>query len=127
MNTPTKITRLVMPVKCKYEINVHYKIFPQDRSGNTYHRVKISINIIGTNDFLSYDSGVTYGYGDHYQQTALDWLIQNIQLTGKHETERKDYVKNRNTKSPSAFFRQLEDAKYLEVSFTPVEYITRKK
>ena len=41
-----------------------------DKSGgNTYHAVSIS-----TNGKWLIDIGMTYGYGDQYLQTALDWL-----------------------------------------------------
>ena len=41
-----------------------------DKSGgNTYHAVSISAN----GKWLI-DIGMTYGYGDQYLQTALDWL-----------------------------------------------------
>jgi hypothetical protein len=43
-----------------------------DKSGgNTYHAVSISAN----GKWLI-DIGMTYGYGDQYLQTALDWLKQ---------------------------------------------------
>lgn len=45
-------------------------------SGNTYHT--ISITDADTNTLI-YNSETTYGYGDQYRQTAIDWLIkQNI-------------------------------------------------
>lgn len=42
-------------------------------NGNTYHSVKVYLNgaLIGRNDF-------EYGYGDHYQTTAGEIIINNI-------------------------------------------------
>lgn len=118
-----KLSQVKQPERCKYEINVHYKVFPLDRNGNTYHRVKICLTVNG--EFVEYDSGVTYGYGEAYKQTALEWLIENVQLTGKYETERKNTIKNGD--SAGYFFRQLRESKYLKITFTPVDYLTRKK
>jgi len=44
----------------------------QKSYGNTYHTVSVVVN--GEPVF---DSGECYGYGDHYVQTAGEWLERN--------------------------------------------------
>jgi hypothetical protein len=54
-------------------------------NGNTYHSVEISTT---KGEFLVKIPFV-YGYGDHYRQTALDWLEANkripVKYRGRHE------------------------------------------
>ena len=47
------------------------------KAGNTYHTAEIRID--GTRVHYS---DVCYGYGDHYQQTARDWLLADGCCTG---------------------------------------------
>lgn len=44
----------------------------QDRHGNTYHSVRMIVN----GNEVGYVPH-KYGYEDHYQQTATDWLYDN--------------------------------------------------
>lgn len=60
-----------MPVTgCTMNIHVNGKRW-KDSSGNTYHSVKLWKD----GEFLAYIP-YEYGYGDHYQQTALCKLIE---------------------------------------------------
>ena len=43
----------------------------QKSYGNTYHTVIITVN------GEKFKSGITYGYGNHYLQTAIDMLREN--------------------------------------------------
>ena len=64
-------------------------------NGNTYHTVFI-VNT-GTNKQI-YESQVTYGYGDQYRHTAIDWLIANNYLKEtdrfNHELMRDEFYFN---------------------------------
>ena len=59
-------------------------------NGNTYHAVQIENLKTGKTIFKS---GFTYGYGDHYRQTAIDYLIKRKLLKASnrynHELIRK--------------------------------------
>lgn len=48
-----------------------------DSFGNTYHTVQIIVN-----GKTIHNSVITYGYGRHYEQTALDYL-QSVGLVDK--------------------------------------------
>ena len=50
-------------------------------NGNAYHAVNIYEFKEGWN--LIYSSGLTYGYGEQYKETAKDWLIKNGYLDVK--------------------------------------------
>lgn len=58
--------------------------------GNTYHSVTIVDT--KTNDVV-YDSGMTYGYGDQYRYTAMDYLVKTGRMNKEditnHEQNRK--------------------------------------
>ncbi len=41
-------------------------------NGNTYHSVQVFVN-----GKLIAEQGLTYGYGDHYRQTAIELLEKN--------------------------------------------------
>jgi hypothetical protein len=44
-----------------------------DRNGNTYHSVRISDANMDELAFLPF----SYGYGDHWKQTALEWFVSS--------------------------------------------------
>ena len=50
-------------------LHINGRLWFDKLNGNTYHAVSISAN----GKWLI-DLGITYGYGDQYLQTALDWL-----------------------------------------------------
>ena len=54
----------------------------QKSAGNTYHSVSIVLDGIEV-----WASGRCYGYGDQYQQTAMEWLAENgyPELGERHE------------------------------------------
>ena len=56
--------------KMKNTVSIHGNRWFDKSGGNTYHTVSVSVN--GT--FIK-KSGMTYGYGDAYQQTALKILF----------------------------------------------------
>lgn len=49
-----------------------------DRNGNTYHSCKVSAELDNGMNDLAVES-FTYGYGDHYQQTALELIKESVQ------------------------------------------------
>ncbi len=42
-------------------------------NGNTYH----SVTILNSKGKLLYRSGITYGYGEQYKETAKKWLMKH--------------------------------------------------
>lgn len=44
----------------------------QKSYGNTYHTVQVLVNGVEV-----FQSPKSYGYGEHYLQTARDWLVSN--------------------------------------------------
>ena len=59
-------------------------------NGNTYHNVKVSIKN-SKSEKESFESGLTYGYDDHYKQTAGELLSKNTSLLKEFKT---DYLGN---------------------------------
>ena len=49
----------------------------RDSSGNTYHTADIIVD-----EYEVYTTPITYGYGDHYVQTAGEWLVEQGYLKG---------------------------------------------
>jgi hypothetical protein len=64
-------------------LGIEGRLWFDKANGNTYHAVSISAN----GKWLM-DVGITYGYEDHYLQTALEWL-KKWQLV--HEDTRHIY------------------------------------
>ena len=58
-------------------IHIHGRRWFEKTNGNTYHTVVIWID--GEH---VYKSGITYGYGNHHEQTAEEWLRKNRYLRG---------------------------------------------
>jgi hypothetical protein len=55
----------------------------QKSYGNTYHRVHVLIEFKDSTQARKFlDSGIHYGYGDQYQQTAVDLLRAEGVLVG---------------------------------------------
>lgn len=52
---------------------IEAKLWRDKINGNTYHAVNITDT--ATNKLI-FSSGLTYGYGDHYRQTAITGLIR---------------------------------------------------
>jgi|7_EtaG_2_1085326.scaffolds.fasta_scaffold48151_2 hypothetical protein len=68
----TKSNPRKMRKRIPKKIEIWGKRWFQRSYGNTYHTVRIYLN-----DKLVYESPQTYGYGDHYLQTAKEWLVEN--------------------------------------------------
>ena len=66
MNTETEAQKLAPTIKSLF---IEARLWFDKVNGNTYHAVRIQANgqIIG-------QVPMTYGYGDMWQYTALDWL-----------------------------------------------------
>ncbi len=47
----------------------------QRSAGNTYHSAQVVVN-----GEQVHDTGIHYGYGDQYLQTAAAWLVENDYL-----------------------------------------------
>jgi hypothetical protein len=71
-----------------------------DRNGNTYHNVRITNNATGE----SIVTGTTYGYGDHYRQTALAAMDRAGWLPAEYSGDvRKHYEYERENDYPIAW------------------------
>jgi hypothetical protein len=64
-------------------------------NGNTYHSVRIT----RCKDNKTIVGGFTYGYGDHYQQTAMETMIENKWIPSKYNKSNY-YLYERENKYP---------------------------
>jgi hypothetical protein len=60
-------------------------------NGNTYHSVRITD--AKTNKPI-YSSGMTYGYGDQYRHTAMDYLIKKGKMKENDRFNHEQNAKN---------------------------------
>lgn len=113
MKTQTELTKLITfkPINYKYIVDAHVIVYPLDRNGNTYHRVTICDQ--QGNEIA--DSGKTYGYGNHYEQTAKTMVLACIEipvrykkLGGKIDESRYD---------TGVVFRTMREDKFLKVNY----------
>lgn len=61
-------------------LHIHGRRWFQRTYGNTYHTATIYVD-----GEFSHKTGITYGYGDQYLQTARQWLKDNGHLFGIQE------------------------------------------
>lgn len=66
VNTQTETQKILPTIKSLF---IEGRLWFDKTGGNTYHAVKIEAN----GKVINYIP-ITYGYENHYQQTALDWL-----------------------------------------------------
>lgn len=78
MNTTTQTT---IDIKT---LDIAAKEWFDKVNGNSYHSVRVTINY-GMPDEMTIYCPFTYGYGDHYQQTAFS-AIQAFGLTPKQDS-----------------------------------------
>jgi len=55
-------------------------------NGNTYHNVEITN---ASDNVKLYESGITYGYGEQWKETAMDWLIKHGLWLEKQRNDHK--------------------------------------
>ena len=59
----------------------------RDSYGNTYHNVQVYVN----DDYVG-QSGNTYGYGDHYMQTAREMIFDKYKAPYGYDTSNPIYM-----------------------------------
>jgi|TARA_R110000824_G_scaffold206477_9_gene391584 hypothetical protein len=66
----------------------------RDVNGNTYHNVQVYVN-----DNYIGESGMTYGYGDHYEQTAREMIFDKYKAPYSYNASNPIYMlKNKGVK-----------------------------
>jgi hypothetical protein len=81
----------------KYKFTVEARKWFDKVNGNTYHSVLIIDNTTGKSYALPKGVDFTYGYGEHYRQTAMEIMEQNKLIPEKYTgSNRYNYERENN-------------------------------